>query len=164
MEEEPLYIINDIATKKDAQLQITHVYKATLVVMRILFCILTIFELYIYLRGAKNFILLVISFIVLIFSFFYPMYLGYKWEKRVIYKHNQNYLTFHTEFYEDYFRCINIETKSITETSYNKIKCIVETKSEIILTMQYKIDDYFIHKKDCVNNPNFRSFLYSKIN
>lgn len=163
MKGEPLYIINDIATKKDVQFQITYVYKATLVVMRIIFCILTIFELYIYLRGAKNFIFLVISLVGLILFFFYPMYIGYKWEKRVIYKYNQNYLTFHTEFYEDYFRYTNIETKSVTDTSYNKIKCIVETKSEIILTMQYKIDDYFIHKRDCVNYSDFRSFLYSKI-
>lgn len=162
--EEPLYIINDMATKKDAQFQYTYTYKATLVMMRILFCILTIFELYIYFRGAKNFIFLVISFVALIFSFFYPMYLGYKWEKRVLYKYNQNYLTFRTEFYENYFRYTNLETKSVTETSYNKIKCIVETKSEIILIMQYKIDNYFIHKRDCVNYPDLRNFLYSKIN
>lgn len=162
---EPLYIIKSTATKKDIQRQYLHVYKTVLLVLRIWFSILTLYGLYvfIYLQHSNKLILLLFSSLLLIYAFFYPMYISQKWEKRTKTKYNQDYLTFHTEFYEDYFRSINKESNSTKDTSYNKIKRIVQTKSDIILIMQHKIDDSFIHKSDCGNYQELFSFLSSKV-
>lgn len=162
---EPLYIIEATTTKKDFQKQYFYVNKTVLLIMRIWFTILTVYGLYvfIYLQHVKNFILLLFSCLFLIYAFFYPRYIGHKWEKRTRYKYNQDYLTFRTEFYEDHFRSINIESNSTNDTSYNKIKRIVETKSEIIIILQHKIDDYFIFKSVCANSQELLSFLSSKV-